>query len=101
MANFTQNLDFLLKNKGMRRADLARELNIPQSTIGSWYSRGSEKVSLGVLKQIAEYFDVSLEELVNGKAYCAADSLIFTRAEYTDKEMQLIENFAKMLKESR
>ena len=101
MANFTDNLDFLLRNKDMRRADLARALNIPQSTINSWYSRGSEKVSLVVLKDIAAFFDVSLEELVNGKPYTSASVLTFTQAEYTNKELQLIENFAKMLKESR
>lgn len=101
MAKLTDNLDFLLRNRGMRRADLARALGIPQSTINSWYSRGSDKVSLEILEKIAKYFDVSLEELVNGKPYNSKSVLTFTQAEYTTKELQLIENFAKMLVESR
>ena len=101
MADFLENLDFLLKNNDMRRADLARAINIPQSTINSWYARGSEKVNITILKDIAAYFNVSLEELINGKPYTSITALTFTHSEYTNHELLLIENFAKMLKESR
>lgn len=82
----------------MKRADLARALNIAPSTINSWYARGSEKVNIKVLKDIAAYFNISLEVLINGNTIT---SLYFSEYEYTKQELDLIANFSKMLKESR
>ena len=96
--NFLINLDLLLKNNNMKRADLARAINVATSTINSWYARGSEKVNINVLKNIAAYFNVSLEVLINGDKIT---SLYFTEYEYTKQELELIANFSKMLKESR
>ncbi len=96
--NFLINLDLLLKNNNMKRADLARAINVAPSTINSWYARGSEKVNINVLKNIAAYFNVSLEVLINGDKIT---SLYFTEYEYTKQELELIANFSKMLKESR
>jgi transcriptional regulator with XRE-family HTH domain len=96
--NFLSNLDILLKNNNMRRADLARAINIAPSTINSWYARGSEKVNINVLRDIATYFNVSLEVLINGDTIT---SLYFSEYDYTIEELKLIENFSKMLKESR
>jgi transcriptional regulator with XRE-family HTH domain len=96
--DFLTNLDLLLKSNNMKRADLARAIHVAPSTINSWYARGSEKVNLHVLKDIAEYFNVSLEVLVNGDTYAA---LCFTESDYTKEELELIANFGKMLKERR
>lgn len=96
--DFLINLDLLLKNNNMKRADLARAINVAPSTINSWYARGSEKVNINVLKNIAAYFNVSLEVLINGDKIT---SLYFTEYEYTKQELELIANFSKMLKESR
>ena len=98
MMDFLTNLDILLKNNNMKRADLARAIHIPPSTINSWYARGSEKVNIKVLKDIAAYFNVSLEVLINGDNFT---SLNFTEYDYTKQELELIANFGKMLKESR
>ena len=96
--DFLTNLDLLLKRNNMKRADLARAIHVAPSTINSWYARGSEKVNINVLKDIAAYFDVSLEVLINGDKYT---SLCFTEDDYTKEELTLIANFSKMLKESR
>jgi transcriptional regulator with XRE-family HTH domain len=96
--DFLTNLDYLLKSHDMKRADLARAIHVAPSTINSWYARGSEKVNLNVLKDIAAYFNVSLEVLVNGDMYT---SVCFTDNDYTKEELELIANFGKMLKESR
>lgn len=96
--DFLTNLEILLQNNNMKRADLARAIGIAPSTINSWYARGSEKVSIKVLKDIATYFNVSLEVLINGDTIT---SLYFTEYEYTKQELELIANFSKLLKESR
>jgi transcriptional regulator with XRE-family HTH domain len=54
--DFLTNLDLLLKSNGMKRADLARAIDVAPSTINSWYARGSEKVNIKVLKAIASYY---------------------------------------------
>lgn len=96
--DFLTNLEILLKNNDMKRADLARAIGVAPSTINSWYARGSEKVSLKVLRDIAVYFNVSLEVLINGDAIT---SLYFTEYEYTKQELELLASFGKFLKESR
>lgn len=64
--NFLDNLTKLLKRENLSRAELAKRLNIAPSTINSWYNRGYENVSLKFLLKICDYFNVSLETLVNG-----------------------------------
>lgn len=96
--DFLTNLELLLKANNMKRADLARAIGVSPSTINSWYARGSEKVNLKVLKAIANFFNVSLEVLINGDAFT---SVHFTEYDYTRQELELIANFGKMLKESR
>ena len=96
--DFLTNLEILLKSNNMKRADLARAINVAPSTINSWYARGSEKVNIKVLKDIAVYFNVSLEVLINGDTLT---SVYFTEYEYTKEELALIANFGKFLKESR
>lgn len=96
--DFLTNLDLLLKSNDMKRADLARAINVAPSTINSWYARGSEKVNIKVLKDIAAFFNISLEVLINGDTLT---SLYFSEYEYTKQELELIANFSKFLKESR
>ncbi len=96
--DFLTNLDMLLKQNNMKRADLARAIKVAPSTINSWYARGSEKVSIKVLKDISTYFNVSLEVLINGDSFT---SVHFTEYEYTKQELELLANFGKFLKESR
>lgn len=95
---FLTNLEILLKNNNMKRSDLARAINVAPSTINSWYARGSENISIKVLKDIAQYFNISLEVLINGNSIT---SVYFTEYEYTKQELELISNFGKFLKESR
>ena len=96
--DFLTNLEVLLKNNNMNRSDLARAIDVAPSTINSWYARGSEKVSITILRKIAVYFNVSLEVLINGDTIT---SIHFTEYEYTKQELELIKNYGKFLKESR
>lgn len=94
---FLDNLDFLLKAHNMKRADLARAIHIAPSTINSWYARGTDKIKLQVLIDIADYFRVSLEFLINGNKSVE----IVVNDDYTDEEIKLINDFCTMLKERR
>lgn len=95
--DFLDNLDFLLKAHNMKRADLARAIHIAPSTINSWYARGTDKIKLQVLIDIADYFRVSLEFLINGNKSVE----MIANDDYTDEEIKLINDFCTMLKERR
>ena len=96
--DFLKNLDNLLKINDMKRVDLARAIGVAPSTINSWFSRNSGNINITALKDIAAYFDVSLEVLINGDV---TNTLCFIEGDYTKAELDLIKSFANWLKESR
>lgn len=63
---FLNNLTYLLDKNNMSRNELAREVGIAPSTINSWYNRGYENVSLKTLRKLSRYFDITIDELVDG-----------------------------------
>ncbi len=70
--NFLKNLDILLFSRKMTRSDLARAIDISPSTINSWYNRSCEGVTLKNLIKISNYFNISLDDLVNGETFTPA-----------------------------
>ena len=58
-----EKIDSLIKELGLTQTDLAKQLNISQSTIASWKSRNSLP-PIETLCMIADFFQVSLEWLV-------------------------------------
>ena len=58
-----EKIDSLIKELGLTQTDLAKQLNISQSTIASWKSRNSLP-PIETLSMIADFFQVSLEWLV-------------------------------------
>ena len=46
----TEKLDVLMKEKGISKADLARESGIPYTTIASLYDKGYENVKLSTIR---------------------------------------------------
>ena len=81
MNNFLNNLDYLLKKNHMNRSELARALNMPPSTINSWFNRSCDGVALKSLIDISNYFNVSLDVLVSSE-----DIEVDLQKERKDKE---------------
>ncbi|MCO7128240.1 helix-turn-helix transcriptional regulator [Sporolactobacillus shoreicorticis] len=65
---FTEKLDLLMKEKGITRAGLAKGSGVPYTTIVNFYEKGSENIKLSTLKKLSNYFNVSLDYLVNDKS---------------------------------
>lgn len=95
---FLKNLEFLLQENNMSRAELARKIGIAPSTVNAWYNKSCDGVSLKTLKDIASYFNVTLETLVNSQNI---QEIYFTEKEYTKEELHMISQFGRFLKESR
>ena len=60
---FIGNLKSLRKQKGLSAAEFAEALGMSRSTISRWDS-GERFPSIDVLWRIADFFDISLDELV-------------------------------------
>lgn len=96
--NLLDNLDKLMKQKKLSRAELAKEVGIAPSTINSWFNRGYENVTLKALSKIASYFNVSIEELVNERPITV---ITFSSKDFTENELKAIVDFSDFLKSKR
>ena len=63
--NLFERIEKLSKEIGLTQTDLAKKINISQSTIASWKTRNSLP-PIKTLCIIADYFDISLDYLVRG-----------------------------------
>ena len=62
---FPEKLKELRKRKGLTQVELANELNVATGTIGM-YETGKRSPDNETLLKIAEYFDVTVDELLRG-----------------------------------
>ena len=63
MNYFSENLECLRKQKNLTQLDLAKKLNKDYTTIGKW-EKGERTPKLNDVIKIAEYFNLSLDNLV-------------------------------------
>lgn len=63
---FSENLKNLRKQRGLDQSSLAKELNVSVKTISHWETLYSEP-SIAQLVALANFFDVSLDDLVDRK----------------------------------
>lgn len=62
--SFGENLRILIEEKEITQKELARQLNIAPSTLGS-YVQNTREPDFSTLKTIAAYFDVSIDYLLD------------------------------------
>ena len=65
MSFIGENLRFLREEAGMTCRELSYELDVHHATVSNWES-GKLKVSDDRLEEYADYFDVTLEEILYG-----------------------------------
>lgn len=63
MSKFTENLDVLIKNKGITKNQLLKELKLGKNSIINWDTRNTLPNG-NTLVRIADYFAVSIDELI-------------------------------------
>ena len=62
---FTTKLDALMRERGIKNASqLSEASGIPYTTIRNWYSRGYEGMSVSTLRQLCEFFGVTMESMI-------------------------------------
>ena len=70
--SFGENLRTLIEERGMTQKELAMQLNIAPSTMGS-YVQNTREPDFSTLKMLANYFDVSIDYLLDHFTGNAAD----------------------------
>ncbi len=58
-------LDKLMREKRINKAQLSRDTGIPYTTISSLYHKGYENIRLSTLQKLADYFECSLDYIVD------------------------------------
>ena len=88
--SFGENLRILIEEKEITQKELARQLNIAPSTLGS-YVQNTREPDFSTLKTIAAYFDVSIDYLLD-----------YSTGEISDRqENELIRIFRSLTKEQK
>ncbi len=106
-------LNELMEEKGINKAQLSRDTGIPYTTISSLYHKGYENIRLSTLQKLADYFDCSLDYLVDNEVQANwsfndatkyleshADTIAahFDGEEFTEEQLEKIKAFAAFIK---
>ncbi|MBE5035466.1 helix-turn-helix domain-containing protein [Gallibacter intestinalis] len=62
--SFGNNLRVLIKERNLTQKEVAKQINMAPSTLGS-YVQGTREPDFATLKTIADYFDVSIDYLLD------------------------------------
>lgn len=81
---FRIKLKELRENKNISQYKLAADLQIAQSTVGSWES-GTRECNFNMLIKLADYFNVSIDFLL-GRENATKDTSIVKRPDYALSE---------------
>lgn len=95
--NFLDNLNSLLDFYKMTKSDLSRAIGITPATINAWYNGKCDNISLSTVMKIAKYFNITMEELVNGNL----KSITFSLGDFSIAELHAIIKFSEFLKDLR
>lgn len=86
MCNLYEKIEQLCQNKGIKVAELARAINIHKTVFSELKNGRTKFLSTERLILIADYFDISLDELVGRKRKTPDDK----SSEVIDKIMKLM-----------
>ena len=84
---FHEKLKELRKNRGLTQEELAEALYVSRTAISKWES-GSNMPDVGLLIEIADFFDVDIREIIDGerKSENMEKETLKKVAEYADAE---------------
>ena len=84
---FLKVLEKLMNENGLNKSKLSKQSGIAYTTIDGFYKKGCDNIKLSTLRQLASFFDVSLDYLITGEN--DADVL-------DEKELKLIKHYREL-----
>lgn len=64
----SENLKLMMKEQELKQTMLAEKIGVAQSAISAWLS-GKKEPSITSLWKLADFFDVSIDELIGRKLF--------------------------------
>lgn len=89
--SFNMKLRTLRKRKGMTQRELAADLGVALSTIAMWETANREP-DLATIRKLAEYFSVSIEELINDEIEIGYENYTLKKNARFDEEIITLRN---------
>ena len=100
MGEHLKKLKELRLAKGISHKEIAEYLGITVAAY-SLYERGNREPNISILRKIAEYYNISMDELLEVDTEPMAINVHFTNDEFTENELKEIRNFADYVKSKR
>lgn len=98
--DFLQKLDMLMAERKIKKSELARQAEIPYTTLLSLYDKGYSNVGLSTLKKLASYFGCSIDYLVDDKVtdrQYGKETLTHTYIKAKESDMAAIRTLVKAI----
>lgn len=96
----SKNIKKLLERKGKTQTDMAKELNLKESTVSSWVNAAKyprrDKIEL-----MADYFNVSPSDITDEKSKQDTIAAHLDGDDFTEDEIKKIREFADIVRKAR
>lgn len=100
MAEYLKRLKELRMAKGLSQKEVAEYLGISNAAY-SLYERGDREPNISTLKKIANYYGVTVDELLGIDGITSTIAAHFDGTEFTEDELEEIRQFAEFVKNKR
>ena len=97
---FNENLRLARERKGISQKNIAENIGVAKSTY-SLYESGNREPNVQTIKKIADFLNVSADELLGIDDEPQTIAAHFDGDEYTEDELEEIRNFAAFVKSKR
>lgn len=97
---FNENLKEARIKKGLSQKEVADNIGVAKSTY-SLYESGNREPNVQTIKKIADFLNISADELLGLNDQPTTLAAHFDGAEYTEDELEEIKNFAAFVKGKR
>lgn len=97
---FNENLKEARIKKGLSQKEVADNIGVAKSTY-SLYESGNREPNVQTIKKIADFLNISVDELLGLNDQPTTLAAHFDGAEYTEDELEEIKNFAAFVKGKR
>ena len=64
--NILRNLEYLMSKNNLTKSGLAKLLELSNSTVYSWWTRGTDNISISTLIKLSRLFNTTMDRLVLG-----------------------------------
>ncbi len=64
--NILSNLEYLMAKNNLTKSSLAKLLELSNSTVYSWWSRGTDNISISTLIKLSRLFNTTMDKLILG-----------------------------------